>query len=272
MNSKIILKPSAKVTAGDSVIVGTPPLSSPSKKDSLPSSLAILFEDPSCFVICKPAGMIVHPGAGVKNDAVTVLSEARKLFAAREIPYHAHAVLVHRLDKDTTGCLLLAKTPADHLLFQKQFADRKIQKTYLAIVHGVPKLAHARIDAPIGRSPSDRRAMSVFSGSKSREAFTTYHVLGVSKNSDSSLLSVDLHTGRTHQIRVHLESIGHPVLGDSMYGKLANNESLPSICLHAWKLAFTLPNGKQQQVIAPPSTSFLSALKERGIPPPKDGK
>jgi 23S rRNA pseudouridine1911/1915/1917 synthase len=180
--------------------------------------LEVLYEDASCMVVNKPAGISVHPAPGVPKDAPTILHGAKLLFGRRRIPFHACSVLVHRLDRETTGCLLLAKTPAAHVVLQRQFKDRAVGKQYLAVVAGVPSPAAAVIDAPIGRHSGDRTKMAVFhSVSNRREAKTTYRTLAVAKEKDASLLQCDLHTGRTHQVRVHLQTIGHPLLGDDDY-------------------------------------------------------
>ncbi len=176
-------------------------------------------------------------------------------------------MLVHRLDKDTTGCLLIAKTPKAHAALQKQFADRTIEKMYLTIVSGRPNIPTAMIDAPIGRHGSERTKMSIHQAVNSRSAKTTYRTIASAKG--ASLLECDLHTGRTHQIRVHLASIGHPVLGDETYDSNASHDAgfalhIESLCLHAWRVTFK-SEGKNVTVTAPLPETFSAVLQELGV-------
>lgn len=227
--------------------------------------LPVLYEDAACMVLHKPAGIAVHPGAGMPKDAETILHGIVRLFQERGLPFSSSSVLVHRIDKDTTGCLLVAKTAQAHKMLQAQFADRTIGKTYLALVAGVPDPPAAVIDATIGRSTANRTKMTVIGAGRSREAKTTYRTLSAS--TEAALLACDLHTGRTHQIRVHLQSIGHPLLGDSAYGSreseaLTEKLGITSICLHAWKLTFVSPaDGKKHTVEAEVNDGFRKALE-----------
>lgn len=231
--------------------------------------LPILYEDDACFVFDKPAGIPVHPGAGIPKDAPTVLHGIAKIFADRGIPFAASHVLVHRLDKDTTGCLLVAKTPDAHRTLQIQFETRTVKKSYLALVYGIPKPASAVIDAPIGRSTSDRTKMTILGSAAAREARTTYRTLGTGAN--AAFVACDLHTGRTHQLRVHLAGIGHPILGDPSYGSgqsdaLSEKLGITDLCLHAWRLAFQSP--ATQEVVhaeSPPSLTVEKALEAAGV-------
>ncbi|MBI1934153.1 RluA family pseudouridine synthase [Candidatus Peregrinibacteria bacterium] len=236
--------------------------------------LPILYEDDACLVINKPAGFAVHPGAGMKPGTVTLLHGIAHLFQERGLPFQQDAVLAHRLDKDTTGCLLLAKTPEAHQGLQRQFAERRVRKIYLALVWGIPKHPRAIIDAPIGRNPVRPTQMTVLGGRKSREARSTYEVLV--QGEECSLLQCHLATGRTHQVRVHLAAIGHPILGDRTYrsamsDRLLEQYSIASPCLHAWKLAFTSPSDqKEHEVWAPLPSLFQEILGRVAVvfPPP----
>jgi 23S rRNA pseudouridine1911/1915/1917 synthase len=237
--------------------------------DPIDLKLEVLYEDDLCLVISKPEGYAVHPGAGMAADEPTVLHGVVDLFKKRKIPFSSSAVLVHRLDKETTGCLLIAKTPEAHKMLQKQFEDRSVRKTYLAIVAGVPDPETAMIDAAIGRSASNRTKMTVFGSAKTRDARTTYRTLDVTK--DAALLACELHTGRTHQIRVHMHSIHHPIMGDVTYFSsqsqvLEEHYEIHDLCLHAWQLSFVSPaDHKEHTVKAAPSESFLDSMKKIGL-------
>ncbi len=234
--------------------------------------LTVIHEDDDCFVIDKPAGIAVHPGSGMTKGEITLLDGLKSMFKKRKLPFSESTVLVHRLDKETTGCLLIAKNPEAHRLLQKQFESRSVQKFYLALVAGLPSPAAAMIDAPIGRHTGDRTKMSVIQTAATRGAKTTYRTLGTAEG--LALLSCELHTGRTHQIRVHLRSIGHPILGDSKY---ETKESLAAtarheidfLCLHAWKLSFISPSGKKVSVSTKSPKDFSAMLKKLGITVPK---
>ena len=266
VNGAVCLKPARHVDPGDIVGVALPdiPLLS-GDIEPRDMHLPIVHEDAACIVIDKPAGYAVHPGTGMAPGEVTILHGAAHLFVQRGLAFNPAHVLAHRLDKETTGCLLLAKTPEAHIALQAQFADRSVQKTYLAIVAGVPDPAAATIDAPIGRSPNARTKMSVYGVSHARDARTTYRTLSASNQ--AALLACDLHTGRTHQIRVHLSSVGYPVIGDDTYvnrlaERLAQEAEIPSLCLHAWKLAFRSPSGNLPiSLTVEPPPAFVHAME-----------
>lgn len=268
---KKMKKSSCKVEAGDTVTF-TLPSAAPVPEPSVSAvTLPVLFEDEYCMVIDKPAGIAVHPGSGMKREEETILSALKPLFRERSLPFAESSVLVHRLDRETTGCLLIAKTPEAHMTLQKQFADRSVEKTYLAMVAGVPYPESAIIDAPIGRHAQERTKMSVYQSTASRSARTTYRTIG--RTDDLALLACDLHTGRTHQIRVHLRSIGHPVLGDPSYNsgesdKIAERLDINFLCLHAWKLSFTSLSKKKASVVCALPKNFRSLLKTLDIAEP----
>lgn len=269
LNGKKSLKASISVKAGDRLELILPSPTPAHDPDTKQFFLPVLYEDAACMVIDKPAGIIVHPGHGMKPDDTTVLAALAPLFRERNMPFHASSVLVHRLDKDTTGCLLIAKTPEAHLILQKQFAGREVRKTYLALVAGLPSPAAAVIDAPIGRHKHHRTRMSVMdASSKLREAKTTYRTLAT--GDDATLLACDLHTGRTHQLRVHLSTVGHPILGDETYGSdrskgLSVKSGIDRICLHAWKFSFTSLKGKRVEVESCVPEKLKKALENVGI-------
>jgi 23S rRNA pseudouridine1911/1915/1917 synthase len=269
VNGKKEKKSSRKVKPGDVVRSEEQEKEILEKIKPTDLKLEILYEDDACFVITKPAGIAVHPGAGMSKEETTLLHGAAFLYKKRKLRFTPDSVLVHRLDKETTGCILIAKNAKAHLALQKQFETRTVRKIYLALVAGVPALKTAKIDAPIGRSLGDRTKMSIRSMSSVREAQTTYRV--ITSSAEASLLECDLHTGRTHQVRVHLESIEHPVLGDSSYQsnvsrKIALQYGIDSLCLHAWQLRFVSPDdGKEHHITAPLPKPFLAAVQKLGI-------
>jgi 23S rRNA pseudouridine1911/1915/1917 synthase len=214
--------------------------------------LDILFEDDDLLVINKPAGMVVHPGAGNMSRTLVnaLLAHCRTLsgIGGKERPG-----IVHRLDKETSGCLVVAKNDLAHQELSRQFAERTVEKVYLALVAGTMRKSHGVIDAGIGRHPKHRQRMAV-NKERGRSARTDYRV--VRSSGGISLVECVLHTGRTHQIRVHLHHLGHPVLGDKVYGRQRTPE-FPRQMLHAWKLAFSHPrNGKRLSFKAPIPSDF----------------
>jgi 23S rRNA pseudouridine1911/1915/1917 synthase len=270
VNGRVARKPALILSPGDLVHVskdGLPVTETRLEKADL--KLKVLYEDDACFVIDKPAGLSVHPGAGMEPTEKTVLHGIAHLFAERKIPFSSSAVLVHRLDKETTGALLVAKTVKAHELLQRQFAARTVHKLYLAITAGVPVPDRAVIDAPIGRSVADRTKMGVTRMSTSREARTSYAIISATEH--VALVQCELHTGRTHQIRVHLQAIGHPLLGDDKYHSAHSEDitaeyGITALCLHAWKLTFRSPDdGKEHAIEAKPPKEFMAVLKRLGL-------
>jgi len=203
--------------------------------------LSILYEDEEVVVIDKPAGMVVHPGARTKGGT---LVEA--LLATRALPVvddPARPGIVHRLDKETSGVIVVAKT--DHALqaLKLQFSAREVTKLYLAQVEGAIEEEEGLIDAPVGRDPAHPRLMTV--SPQGRPASTAFRVL--KRLSGTSLLCLQPKTGRTHQLRVHLRYIHHPILGDPLYGKGGEH-----LFLHAWRIAFIHPkSGERVRFTAP---------------------
>ncbi len=253
---------------GDKVTYDLPRGAEVPSESGKTTPLPILHEDDHCFVIRKPAGLAVQPGTGMEEGEETVISALKPLFRERNLPFSEAEVLVHRLDKDTTGCLLIAKTPEAHMKLQEQFAGRTVEKAYLALVSGQPNPASAIIDAPIGRHGNERTKMSVMQPIGARESRTTYRTIG--KAQGVALVECDLHTGRTHQIRVHMQSIGHPVLGDDTYCTKASKDVSKDVgadfmCLHAWKLSFKSPSGKKVSVQCPLPKRFENLLTKLEI-------
>lgn len=270
VNEEVVTKVAYRLQEGDVVEMEEREVVDSSAIEPADLGISVLYEDDACIVLDKPAGYAVHPGAGMGPNEKTMLNGIAFLFAERKLSFSAEAVLVHRLDKETTGCLLVAKTAEAHRALQKQFEDRSVKKEYLALVAGVPDPPSAVIDASIGRSASDRTKMTIYGSGKSREAKTTYRTLRAAK--DAALLLCELHTGRTHQIRVHLSSLGHPILGDGSYTsqlseRLSDQYDIRDLCLHAWKLRIQSPaNEKVIDVTSPLPESLVSSLKKAGLP------
>jgi len=229
--------------------------------------LEILHQDPDLVVLDKPVGMVVHPGAG--RDRGTLVHRLLSRFPEiREVGGPGRPGIVHRLDKDTSGLLVIARTPKAYEALTTAFADRRVDKRYLALVYGAPKEAEGRIEAPIGRHPSRRKEMAI--RSTGRPALTLFRCLGTANG--ISALELDLATGRTHQIRVHLKSVGLPLIGDPLYGEarwkgLAKPvqgplRSFPRPALHAWRLEFEHPITGNQLAIETPLPEDMRLLWE----------
>jgi 23S rRNA pseudouridine1911/1915/1917 synthase len=240
----VIVKTGFSIEDGANVEISIPPAQSPTLlPEKIP--LQIVFEDESVIVVNKPAGMVVHPSAGHSSSTLVhaLLAHLPNLIdqADKQRPG-----IVHRLDKDTSGLILVAKSETSQLWLQQQFSSRKVEKTYLALVDGCPKTQRGRIEAPIYRHPNDRKKMAIAPASKGREAVTLFSVEKEFVN--HTLLRVKPLTGRTHQIRVHLASIGLPIVGDTLYGR--KNPSLPlrRQFLHAFELKITLYSEKDPRM------------------------
>ena len=199
--------------------------------------LSVLYEDESLLVVDKPVGLVVHPGAGNKTGTLVNALLGRKT-PLSSLSGAERPGIVHRLDKDTSGLLLVAKNNNAHRKLQSQFAERSLSKTYLALVRGRLDYEEGHLKVPIGRDPKVRQKMNITREGSGREALTHYRVL--ERFRYATLLAVKLVTGRTHQIRVHMQHLGHPVVGDSVYGGLADAKE-PRLALHAWKIEFLHP-------------------------------
>jgi 23S rRNA pseudouridine1911/1915/1917 synthase len=264
VDGKRVKKPSEKVQENQkiqySLVTAAESVISP-----VDLQLEVLYEDNDCLVINKPRGIAVHPGSGMDKNETTILHGIAYYFQEHSIPFTADACLVHRLDKGTTGCMLIAKTKAVHEALQLQFQERTVQKFYHALVTGVPQNVKALIDSPIDRDKVDRTKYQVSGGATARSAQTTYKTLW--DNDKVALLECELHTGRTHQIRVHLHAIGHPIVGDVKYTSDKNKEvskqlNAPEFCLHAQKLIFNNMEGRQTSVEAKYDNNFNNLLQK----------
>lgn len=242
-------------------------------------NIPILYEDDEVIVINKPAGLVVHPDGRTKEFTLAdwILENYPSIRGVGEtIPLTKGGVIekwgiVHRIDRDTTGALLIAKTQSSFLNLKSQFQARTIKKTYRTITQGTFKEASGTINKPIGRSMSDFRKWSAEYGARGelREAVTDYHVLGIGEVGGVKLsyLEVSPHTGRTHQIRVHLKAVGHPILCDKLYApKSPCVLGFERIALHAFNIVFKGQNGAEHMVEAPIPADFKEALAELGLP------
>jgi len=232
-------RPSESVRPGDEITWREPEVKPCETASAEDIPLDLLFEDKHLLVLNKPAGMVVHPGAG--NTHGTLVSAL--LYHCRDLSQIGGVErpgIVHRLDKETSGCLVVAKSDAIHRALSAQFAGREVKKTYLALVAGQPRPRAGIVDAPIDRHPAYRQKMRVCPPGRGRDAVTEYRVLNTAGT--TSLVECRPHTGRTHQIRVHLKHLGCPVLGDILYGR---RDGFTRHMLHAWKLEFRHPHDER---------------------------
>lgn len=260
INGKVVIQPSFCPKEIDEVVLLIQKIENTELKgEDIP--ITILFEDNSLAVVVKPYGMVVHPAAG--NESGTLVNALLyQLDNLSGIGGERRPGIVHRLDKDTSGLLMIAKDDQAHAELSRQLAEREIQKHYLALVAGQMNGQEGSIDRPLGRSLKDRKKIAI--RPDGREALTKWKLLA--QHNDRALLDIQLITGRTHQIRVHMASIGHPVLGDPLYA-MRGTPKAARMMLHAWKLAFLHPKtGKPLQFTAEPDEGFgldrLSILPE----------
>ncbi len=233
-------KPSQLLAAGDEIAVEVPVAAAPAEAVPQAIPLSVLYEDAQIIVVDKPHGLVVHPAAGNPDGTLVNALLHHCKGSLSGVGGVERPGIVHRLDKDTSGCLVAAKTDAAHRALVEAFSGRRVDKTYLAVVDGRPREASGRIVTHIDRHPADRQKMANVDPPRGREAITDYRVRG--GRADANLVECRLHTGRTHQIRVHLKSLGTPILGDPIYAKPARQRH-PStrLMLHAWKLGFAHP-------------------------------
>ena len=261
------MKPSHRVEPGASVVVDIPPPPAPGvPAEDIP--LEILYEDEDIAVVNKPAGMIVHPGAG--GGAGTLVAALLNRYGSAgglsTIGGPLRPGIVHRLDKETSGALVIARTDAAHLKLVAEFRDREVEKTYIALLHGVVKGEAGRVELPVARDLR-RRARMTARRREGREARTDWRVL--LRLAGFTLIEAGLHTGRTHQIRVHFSALGWPVVGDTLYGaprqERVSSALLPPLgrnFLHAARIAFSHPRtGKRVEFRAPLPEDLVSYLR-----------
>jgi 23S rRNA pseudouridine1911/1915/1917 synthase len=265
VSGTVAVKPNTIVHGGDRVEVDVP-APRPSELAPEPLDLDVLYQDPDIAVVNKPAGMVVHPGAGHASGTL-VNALLHHMDDLSGIGGERRPGIVHRLDRGTSGVMVVAKNDAAHQELARQFHDREIEKEYIALVWGVVQ-AGRRIDAAIGRDPSNRQKMSS-RARHAREAVTritrAHHLPGL------TLCQVAIHTGRTHQIRVHLSAIGHPIVGDALYGgvhrRVAGDiravQRLERPFLHAARLVLKHPrDGRRLEFIAPLAADLTAVLND----------
>lgn len=259
-------RPSARLRPGQTVSVAVPePVPATAAPEDIP--LTVVYEDAHLLVVDKPAGLVVHPGAGTSSGTLVnaLLHHVKGLSGVGGV---LRPGIVHRLDRGTSGLLVVAKDDATHRALAHQFSGRSVEKEYLALVLGVPAAREGTVTAPIGRDPVHRKRMSV-RAPRGREARSTYRVIEALDG--TALLRVRIHTGRTHQIRVHLASLGHPVAGDATYGghrtpacrSAGAREALRALdrpALHAARLSFDHPATGQRMAFESPLPRDLERL------------
>ena len=256
--------PASKVKGDERLRLAVP---EPTPAHNVPQDipLTIVFEDDHLLVVDKSAGLVVHPAAGnLDGTLVNALLHhcAGKLSGIGGV---ARPGIVHRIDKDTSGLLVVAKTDVAHEGLAKQFAAHSIDRRYLAIVHGVPKAKEGTIDAPLARSAATRKKIAIVEGKRGKRAVTRWERLKIL--TDAALVECRLETGRTHQVRVHMASIGHPLVGDPVYGrsgkthgKLLKELGFNRQALHAAQLGFTHPVTKHRLSFASPMPPDMQEL------------
>ncbi|TVQ52417.1 MAG: RluA family pseudouridine synthase [Rhodobacteraceae bacterium] len=279
-NGALVTDPGLKVKPGEAFLL-TPPPPAPADPEPEPIPLSVAFEDAEVIVVDKPAGMVVHPAPGAERGTLVAALLHHCGASLSGVGGVARPGIVHRIDKDTSGLLVVAKTDAAHAALSAQFAAHAVERRYLALVEGVPDRADPRlaglpavrfegptlvIDAPIARHRSDRKKMAVVAGG--RRAVTRARVL--ERLPGATLLACELETGRTHQIRVHLAHVGHPLVGDPVYGRArpGPGAAFPRQALHAATLGFRHPaDGRHvrfESPTPPDMADLLAAYREIG--------
>ncbi len=259
-------KPSHEVTSGEEIAVEIPP-DKPAEAQPQDLPLTILYEDDHLAVLNKASGMVVHPAHG-NEDGTVVNALLHRFGALSSIGGVARPGIVHRLDKETSGCLVVARNDLAHQHLSAQFAGREVDKIYLAVTHGTPQPPTGTIQTHLGRDPHDRLKMAVLPAPAGKWAHTDYEVLYTLTG--DALVKCTLHTGRTHQIRVHLKHLGHPLLGDPTYSRKTKQTHAPRLMLHAWKLTLTHPvTGQRLACEAPLPPEFKPWLPENLLDQPQ---
>jgi 23S rRNA pseudouridine1911/1915/1917 synthase len=260
----LVRDPATKVKGSEALRIAVPE-PRPARNEAQDIPLIVVFEDEHLLVVDKPAGLVVHPAAGNLDGTLVNALLHHCGGSLSGIGGVARPGIVHRIDKDTSGLLVVAKTDVAHEGLAKQFAAHSIDRRYLAIVDGVPTRSGGSIDAPLARSATNRKKIAIVEGSRGKRAVTHWRRLKPLR--DAALIECRLETGRTHQVRVHMASIGHPLLGDPVYGragkgnaKLLKELGFPRQALHAAELGFTHPVTKDRLSFASPMPSDMQEL------------
>ncbi|HYU94885.1 MAG TPA: RluA family pseudouridine synthase [Sphingomicrobium sp.] len=253
----LLRDPALKVRGTENLQLAVPE-PEPAHNEPQDIPLRVVFEDEHLLVVDKPAGLVVHPAAGNRDGTLVNALLHHCGGSLSGIGGVARPGIVHRIDKDTSGLLVVAKTDVAHEGLARQFAAHSIERRYLAIVSGVPRTADGTVDAPLARSAANRKKIAIVAGGRGKRAVTHWRRVSVLR--DAALVECRLETGRTHQVRVHMASIGHPLVGDPVYGragkthgKLLKDLQFHRQALHAAELGFTHPVTKHQ-------LSFASAM------------
>src|SRR3954453_16293893 len=256
--------PATKVHGDEQLRVAVPePRQAHNEAQDIP--LKIVFEDDHLLVVEKPAGMVVHPAAGNFDGTLVNALLHHCGGSLSGIGGVARPGIVHRIDKDTSGLLVVAKTDVAHEGLARQFAAHSIDRRYLAIVNGIPKASEGTIDAPLARSATNRKKIAIVEGKRGKRAVTHWRRLELLR--DAALVECRLETGRTHQVRVHMASIGHPLVGDPVYGrsgkthgKILKELQFYRQALHAAELGFTHPVTKHRLAFSSPMPPDMQEL------------
>ena len=261
---KAVRDPATKVRGEEALRVAVPE-PSPPHNEAQDIPLTIVFEDEHLLVVDKPAGLVVHPAAGNLDGTLVNALLHHCAGQLSGIGGVARPGIVHRIDKDTSGLLVVAKTDVAHEGLAKQFAAHSIDRRYLAIVNGVPNTSEGAVDLPLARSATNRKKIAVVEGRRGKRAVTHWKRMQLLR--DAALVECRLETGRTHQVRVHMASLGHPLLGDPVYGrsgkthgKLLNELKFHRQALHAAELGFTHPVTKRRLSFSSPMPPDMQEL------------
>jgi len=255
----VIRKANYRLKSGDIAVVAVP---KPEKLDINAEDIAldIIYEDEDIIIINKPKGMVVHPGAGNRNGTLVNALMQHCGDSLSDINGVIRPGIVHRIDKDTTGVLVVAKNNMAHEKLSEKLKDHDINRIYVAVVEGIIREERGKIDAPVGRHPVDRKKMAV-NPKNGRKAVTHFTVL--ERLNDATLVELKLETGRTHQIRVHMTYIGFPLLGDTVYGRKSNRYGVVGQALHARLLGFKHPRtGEYMEFQAEPPDYFIKLISD----------